>query len=191
MIAGVWLILLDTQRTIYKLGYSSTKRLSNVWPTWYWKNFTRSCLCRTDKWFVAFLKVSSEQSLQSNEHFSNFLEVGWIGIGSNVYWWWCKIGQRCIRIRIEFFLIRKWRFLENVVCSINNSSKTSIIRIFCSNSEKQKKNSPQLFSLMKLMQLVQSVLIQKKLVTEKSKEQCLNFCHNLMVSRRVKSRNSS
>ena len=124
----------------------------------------------------------------SNEHFSNIPEVSWIGISSNVYWWWCKIGQRCIRIRIEFFLIRKWRFLENVVCSINNYSKTSIIRIFCSNSKKQKKNSLQLFSLMKLMQLVQSVLIQKKLVTEKSKEQCLNFCHNLMVSRRVISR---
>ena len=123
-----------------------------------------------------------------NEHFSNIPEVSWIGISSNVYWWWCKIGQRCIRIRIEFFLFRKCRFLENVVRSINDYSKTSIIRIFCSNSKKQKKNSLQLFSLMKLMQLVQSVLIQKKLVTEKSKEQCLNFCHNLMVSRRVISR---
>ena len=48
-----------------------------------------------------------------NELFSNISQVSWVGIGSNVYWWWCKIGQRCIRVRIEFFLNRKYRFLEN------------------------------------------------------------------------------
>ena len=117
-----------------------------------------------------------------NELFSNISQVSWVGIGSNVYWWWCKIGQRCIRVRIEFFLNRKYRFLENF-------GFPKIFIVPGKNFLQQKKSNQQSFSLMKSMPLVQSVLILKKLVTEKSKELCSNFCHNLMVSRRVKSRN--
>ena len=113
-----------------------------------------------------------------NEHFSNISEVSRICIGSNVYWWWCKIGQRCIRIRIEFVIpVISECFFEKSICRIHRL-----------NSLQQKKSSLLLFSLMKSMPLVQSVLIQKRLVTEKSKELCSNFCHNLMVSRRVISR---
>ena len=55
-------------------------------------------------------------SLQTpNERFSNIPQVSWIGIGSNVYWWWCKIGQRCIRIRIEFFLISNTDFSKTSI----------------------------------------------------------------------------
>ena len=116
MIAGILLILLDTQRTIYKLGYSSTKRLSNVWPTWYWKNFTRSCLCRSNKRFVPF-KLTIVPEHQTNI-LATFLKLA----GSALVQMFIGDGARLVRD--AFALGLSFFSFEN-----DDSSKMSFVRL--------------------------------------------------------------
>ena len=92
---------------------------------------------------VRYIFTEANCSLRiSKEHFSNIPQVSWIGIGSNVYWWWCKIGQRCIRIRIEFYLISNTDFSKGSILRKNDCPKKRLFDFFALKLEKAKEKQP-------------------------------------------------